>query len=279
MMWDSTVITYHVRPPEWIKWIKEPGADPVAWSPGFTLTTETSDTIVITDVVIAFPQFFLTEIWNPDHLKLTDYEVTPLGAGIVITATPGELRWRVEGMPAPETMTITKFFHVEPCTWTETIMEEYLDTYEQFEPRPIIINKLAPSLWIDSVYEPGVVPGQVATFTLNYSNTGGLENSVWITNTFPAVAPFRSSNPEPDDYDQDDGLWAAWYFPELSMNATGAITVTVTITDTAAVTDTYTIWDGIYDHVGELADEVTTTFQTRRLYIPIILRNWGYSNG
>ena len=71
--------------------------------------------------------------------------------------------------------TLTKWFHVEPCTWTLTLLDEalWLDGLDP-DVRPVPIHKLPPELWIDA---EGAhrgrwrLPGQPANFTLLYSAT------------------------------------------------------------------------------------------------------------
>ena len=149
---------------------------------------------------------------------------------------------------APMTITLTKWFHVEPCTWTETVLWEelWLDQVE-LEQRPVLIHKLPPALWIDAIGGGEVQAGQPAQFTLLYGNTGGYENSVGIYNNFPPEAPFVSSVPPPDIVDPS-GLFVQWNVGDLPQGAQGTIDVTVEITTTAPPSTTITIWDYIFDH-------------------------------
>jgi len=83
-------------------------------------------------------------------------------------------------------------------TGTVTVLDEILSPrFGPIENRPITIVKLAPLLSINSAYDPQVLAGFPATFTLSYSNTGGYENDVWITNTFPISATFAPKTSAP----------------------------------------------------------------------------------
>jgi PKD repeat protein len=195
------------------------------------------------------------EIWDPAHLQLLDWAAT---GGSVITGT-GHLTWTGQILE-PMTVTLTKWFHVEPCTWTQTLLQEELWLDEELlAERPVLINKLPPDLWIDSAYDPMVCPGTLAEFMLGYGNLGGYENMVTVRNEFPPEAPFASSDPPPDDVDPA-GLWAEWWVGDLPQDAEGYITVTVAITDTALPGDLPAIYDWIIDHVGQPADMTAITF-------------------
>ncbi len=87
------------------------------WTPGFTATVETSDTVEVVDVIRINPNdlFILTEDWNPAELDLITWTIEPPGSTTVITGV-GQLI--VEGrLDHPDVVTVTKYFHVEPCNW------------------------------------------------------------------------------------------------------------------------------------------------------------------
>ena len=180
----------------WLKWVNNR-----PWQPDMAVTIETSNTIKVTDVITTLPNdsLILTEEWNPAHLKLRDYQFEPLDASI--TVEDGKLTWEVpEG--APRVYRLTKWFHVEPCTWRSTILSEELSAGGQLiDERPVTFNKTPPSLWIDSGGGRPVHPGDVVTFTLQYGNSGGFENGVMIRNEFPATGLFAWANPSPDRVD------------------------------------------------------------------------------
>ena len=219
------------------------------------------------------PAFAQIETWNPEHLRLLDWAAT--GGEVFIGV--GRVEWTGE-IIAPATITLTKWFHVEPCTWTETVLWEelWLDQTE-LEQRPVLVNKLAPVLWIDSVGGGDVLAGEPAQFTLLFGNTGGFDNDVWIRNDFPPTAPFVSSVPPPTNVDPG-GLWAEWYVAGLPQGAQGAIDVTVMIEPTLPPSTTIEIWDGIFDHTGALRDWVIIIFHVRSpeqyIYLPVVYKNF-----
>ncbi len=81
----------------------------------------------------AMPIFGQIETWDPTRLRLLDWAAT---GGQVIVALD-RVEWTGE-IVAPMTITLTKWFHVEPCTWTETVLWEelWLDQVE-LEQRPV----------------------------------------------------------------------------------------------------------------------------------------------
>ena len=138
----------------WGKWVNgEP------WNPDLVVTAETSDTIVVVDVVTTLPNdpLELVERWDPAHLKLTEHRVEPDGSSVQIGDS--ELVWDVpEG--EQRVFTLTKWFHVEPCTWTITTLAEDLWLGDNvLERRPTLIDKKPPLLWIGSARDPEVYPG------------------------------------------------------------------------------------------------------------------------
>jgi subtilisin family serine protease len=227
----------------WDKWI-----DGEPWSPGISVTRETSDTIEIIDVVSSTSPFTLTEMWDSSHLVLIDHELNPPGAGSVTTAD-GQLQWTRLSGPA-EPVTLTKRFHVETCTWTSTILEEelWLDG-GVFEERNVTVAKDMPDLWIDAAYEPEVGSGEFVTFTLLYGNTGGYENDVQLRSEFVPEGRFVSSDPWADQL-STAGLWAEWDVGDLAKNDSGSIDVTVEIADGLVPSDTVEIWNVVHNHVG-----------------------------
>jgi hypothetical protein len=239
------------QPYEWLKFVN--GA---RWTPGFSITVQTSDTIQVTEIVTTGLPFTLIENWNPEHLSLLDWQVSP--GGIVIPG-PGHLEWfQPPGGLGP--WYIVKRFHVEQCTWLNTMLDELLmvDPLPP-EPRPVLINKLPPELWIDAVGGGPAWAGQPANFTLIYSNTGGYENNVVIYNNFPPGAPFLSSVPPPDII-SPDYLFAQWFVGDLPQGAQRNIDVTVMISPTLPPSTTLEIWDYIFDHTNQLRGSVMIPF-------------------
>ncbi|MGD8463922.1 MAG: SdrD B-like domain-containing protein [Anaerolineae bacterium] len=249
------------------------------WVPGLTVTAETSDTIEVVDTVILpfrepsqderqqLPEWFLVESWNPDELALIDVELDSFTS---VISSSGLLTWTIPLYQTPvPTATITKTFHVEPCTWTSTTVQE--DLYEfwievppqQIDARPFVVQKTPPVLTIDSTYNPEVTPGEQASFSLDYGNSGGYENDVMIRNDFPAEAPFVSAVPAPDREDAG-GAWVEWDVGDLGNGDSGSIDVTVAIQAGLPHSTTMVITDVIYNHVDEIADSTTITFHVNQ---------------
>jgi uncharacterized repeat protein (TIGR01451 family) len=199
--------------------------------------------------------FAQIEYWDPAHLSLLDWNAT----GGQVSVGSDSVTWTGEILE-PTTITLTKWFHVEPSTWiTTTLWEELWLDGNELEQRPVLIEKLPPELWIDAAYDPEVYADQPASFTLNFGNTGGYENDVRVRNEFPAEAPFDSSVPPPDRQDPN-GLWAEWDVGDLPMDAQGSIEVTVMIQPDVPADTIIEVWDGIFNHLGELADDVFIDF-------------------
>jgi len=248
-------------PLEWEKRI-----DKHNWTPGISVTVETSDTLQVTDVITPILPFDLVDRWQPRTLTLLDYEIEPFDAGTVITST-GWLTWTVSSGVA---ITLTKWFHVEPCTWRETVLTEELWVEGLLARTKLIsITKLSPELWIDSLYEAEVTAGQPLTFKLRYGNNGAYENDVSIRSTFPVTAPFVSSVP-PADRKDPAGLWAEWDTGDLTRGQESNIEVTVAIADTLEPAS-INIRGYINDHIDEQRDlaEITFYWQPLYLYLPL----------
>ena len=137
---------------------------------------------------------------------------------------------------------------------------------------PFIVVKDQPQLWIGSVYQPEIIAGWPATFTLNYGNLGGYESAAWIINEFPPEALFADAAPYPDNV-APDRLGVRWNLGGLATDARSSIVVTVSVTSALPTSSTVTIWDGIFNHVGELQDETfITAVSGRQIYLPLVMR-------
>ena len=246
--------------PACLQWDKQINGE--AWIPDLTLTTEVSDTIAVVDVFTTNQPIDLLEEWDPDRLYLIDWMIEPQ-LGFTVSGS-GSLLWSVP--PGGfQVLTMTKWFHVEPCTWTDTALVESLGSQgQELETRVVPIHKLPPELWIESYYDPTAYAGESAFFELEYGNSGGYENSVTITNTFPSEAPFVWANPAPDEVDAA-GLWARWQVGDLAGGSTGAIVVEVAVQSGLEPGPLDPIWDGIYNHAGELKDETAIEFTVAEL--------------
>ena len=241
-----------VQCPDCLEWSKQ--VNGASWFPDLTVTSETSDTITVVDVLTTNLPIDLFETWDPDRLDLLDW-ITQPSSGSTVPGT-GSLVWSVP-TGGFQVLTMTKWFHVEPCTWTETVLAETLESQQQeIETRLVPIQKLPPDLWIESNYDPTAYAGEAAFFELVYGNGGGYENHVTITNTFPTTAPFVWADPWPDEVDPT-GQWATWNVGDLAGGSTGTILVEVSLGPGLAPGTPIAIWDGIYNHSGELQDETT----------------------
>lgn len=143
---DETEVIYHVPAPTWDKWVNG-----VPWHPDLEVPAWTSDTLTVVDVISTRSGAAIVENWNPEHLALTGYITEPV-AGIILSGT-GFLSWEFP-MGVPETITITKFYHVEPGAWDYTVLwEELWMEAGEWERRPVHVEKI-PS---EFVYLPLVV--------------------------------------------------------------------------------------------------------------------------
>lgn len=243
-----------------------------SWLPALDPGTSTPQGMPFIIEGSALPAWAQIEIWDPARLLLLDWVAT--GGNVVVT--PGRVEWTGE-LTATETITLTKRFHVEPSAWAQTLLgEEFWLGPTMVEERPVIINKLPPMLLINAVGGGSVYAGDQASFTLNYSNTGGAENNVMIRSEFPATAPFKSSTPSPSRVDPA-GRWAEWDVALLAKDAAGAINVTVTIQPALPPSTTIEIWGKIFDHIDVLRGEAVVIYHVelpyRDIYLPIIKRN------
>jgi uncharacterized repeat protein (TIGR01451 family) len=246
-----------VPDPGWEKTV-----DGVLWTAGLSITTQTSDTFGVTDVITAGRPFTLTDLWDNDRLQLIAVRVEPPLAD-VFTVT-GALT--VMGDAAtPEMVTVTKHFLTLPSTWTHTLVSETLDVVGAypgddhfFVERPFTVNKLAPVLDIGSAPpSQEVYAGGAVKFTLSYTNTGGFENAVSITSTFFVTAPFLYADPKPDSV-ASDRTWARWDVGNLVDGDSGEIDVYVFVAESVDTGTSITLTSGLYNHIGGLEDEIET---------------------
>ncbi len=246
--------------PRVLKWDKS--VNGVGWTPAMVVSVETSDTMKIIDVIVGWSDSDLTlvEQWNPLHLKLIDWSVEP--AGIPVVTDPDKLTTTLP--ESNQVYTITKWFHVEKCTWGETILHERVLMGEVLlDEKPVTIRKMPPILWIQGTNNnPSVYAGDVVSFILDYGNLGGYENDVMIRNTFPITAPYVHAEPSPDRQDPA-GTWVEWDLGDLANGASGVIEVVIAIDETLPPSTTFVIWDGIFNHVGDEVDVVELMFHVQ----------------
>jgi hypothetical protein len=250
------ILTIHVVgafPAHALNWVKTLDGSSI-----HEVTRELCDTIIVVDNISSDPQMTvtLTDEWNPAELALLDYDVT---AGTVSTAS-GFLEWSVTATTGSVSM--TKWFHVEQSTWSQTILQETLTPAEGSQlTQSITVNKYLPVLWIDSSCVPLVYSGESAVFAIQYGNTGGYENSVMIRSVFPPQALYASANFVPDRKDPA-GTWAEWDVGDLAEGSQSTIQVTVAIAPDLPPSTEIEISSGIYNHVDDQQDTTLTKFAT-----------------
>ena len=256
--------------PRPLKWDKS--VNSVVWTPGMVVTTETSDTIKVVDVIQGWPDTDLTlvEQWNPNHLKLIDWAVEPTSVSVI----PGNDKLTTTLPESNQVYTVTKWFHVERCTWRETFLEERVLMGEVLlDEKLVTIHKTPPILWIDGTNNPSVYAGDVVSFILDYGNLGGYETGVMIRNTFPITAPYVHAEPMPDRQDPA-GLWVEWDIGDLANGSTGVIEVVIAIDESLTPSTTLTIWDGIFNHVGDEVDAVELSFHVEPRPPDLVWEKW-----
>jgi hypothetical protein len=91
---------------------------------------------VLDDLAFLPSTFAQIETWDATELHLLDWAAT--GGDVIVQ--PDHLVWTGEIVP-PTTITLTKWFHVEPCCWTETLLGEELRLGQVgLEQRPVLIH-------------------------------------------------------------------------------------------------------------------------------------------
>jgi len=250
--------------PDWRKWVN--GEE---WTPEIEVTVEVSDTIEIMDVLTAPVSFGLVESWDPSRLKLLDSQAD----GGSVTPGDGSLLWSVVSPAGP--VTLTKWFHVEPSTWTETTLTEELSIGALGFARSVPIFKTPPVLWIDGPGTVGFEGGEVVSFTLLYGNLGGYENGVMVRGEFPDAAPFVGSEPSANRVGPA-GAWAEWDVGDLAKNDEGGIEVAVATAGELPSCARLPIFGRIHNHVDQPVGEVLVDLLhvPCQLYVPLVLRNY-----
>ncbi|MFO7892756.1 MAG: hypothetical protein R6U63_03385 [Longimicrobiales bacterium] len=246
-------------------WEKRVDGQP--WEQDLVVTRETADAVVVTDVITALEPFTLTESWDPAHLSLVDWDVVPPVADVITGV--GSLQIVGPAGP-PEAVMVEKWFYVQPCDWTTTVLEEELvvEGGPSFPVRSVTIEKQPPELWIESEYSNEVAAGTVASFTLEYGNTGGYENDVEIRSEFPTTAPIVYAEPPPDRVSMD-GQRAAWDVGDLATDHGGRIDVYVFIDERGPTSRTIAISNGIFDHFDVVKDEAPVDFHANADAFPV----------
>ncbi|MBN1246555.1 MAG: hypothetical protein JXC32_02800, partial [Anaerolineae bacterium] len=241
----------------WQTWVND-----VPWQTGMQVTTETSDTLKVVNVVTTLPNegSTLVETWTPGRLKLLDVQIAP--GGSAHTVEIGRVTWQLPEGDA-QVYTMTKWFHVEPSIWTTTVLTETVSVLGQQDTvRRITVNKIPPALWIAASGGADVWPGDVVTLALSYGNTGGYENGVSVRATFPNEAPLAWADPAPDET-APGGLSARWNVGDLAGGTSGEILIAIAVTETPPLPPTLQVWSGIADHVDVVRDQATATFDVQ----------------
>jgi hypothetical protein len=258
-----------VECPGRLTWATKVNGQP--WQSGVPVTVQTADTLTVNETVTG-TDFALDELWESDKLQLTGYEASD--GAVVVQA--GSLEWQVaQGQVVPHTLTL--WFRVLPCTWTDTTLAGTLSpACGQAEGKPVLVHKLPPVLWIDATYLRNVLPGQPAAFTLSYGNTGGYENDAMLRAEFPDEARFQQSVPAPSRVDPA-GLWAEWDVGDLAQGAQASIGVTALIAPDVPPLTTLLVTGDLYDHVDVVRDSATVEWTVGQVYsyrfLPVVGKN------
>jgi hypothetical protein len=240
------------------------------WTPDIEVTVDTSDTIQIQDVLSTSVGFDLNEFWDPSRLSLLDYD----WIGGDVTVEDGSFLWSAASPSGP--MTLTKWFHAEPCTWTETTISEELLIGGLGFARPVPVFKVPPVLWIDGPETREFEAGEVVSFTLLYGNLGGYENQVMVRSEFPDGASFVGSVPSADRVGPADE-WAEWDVGDLPKNAEAGIEVTVDTAGELPLCARIPIFGRIHNHLGQPVDEVLVDLlhaPCHQIYVPLVFKNY-----
>ena len=251
--------------PDWRKW-----ANGDEWTPEIELTVETSDTIQIKDVLSTSVGFELHEIWDPSRLSLLDSQA--VGGGVALG--DGSLVWSAGSPTGP--VTLTKWFHVEPSTWTETTIDEELLIGAIGFVRPVPVFKVPPVLWIDGPETREFEAGEWVTVTLLYGNLGGYEDDVMVRSELPDGASFVESVP-PADRAGPAGEWAEWDVGDLAKNTENGIEVTVATAAELPLCARIDIFGRIHNHLGQPVDEVLVDLlhvPCHQVYVSLVLKNY-----
>jgi hypothetical protein len=113
------------------------------------MTVPVFDTFSVTDVLTTRSAAAIVAHWDPERLSLEAYTLEPK-AGIVLSET-GFLSWEFPG-GAPGTITMTKWFEVEPAPETHSVLWEELWLEDlEWERRPVFVDKVEARLYLPMV--------------------------------------------------------------------------------------------------------------------------------
>jgi hypothetical protein len=179
---------------------------------------------------------------------------------------PARLDWSMAGTPtttagAGSPLTLTKYFTVAACTWSETLLDEQVwIAGGMLERRSIHLQKPPANLEIGGIYEREVGGGQTITFTLRYTNTSSREPDVEILTDFPAGTHFIEASHSPQEWDSSDGGWARWEIDWLAADEAEAWIITMAISEGVSIGAALPVNLSIYDHADTLHDVATLDF-------------------
>lgn len=260
-------------PPDWEKSIDE-----LPWQPDISLSKETGDTLLVEDIITPplgnLNGFALLEEWNPDELELVDFTISPPEYGQYVSSpSPGTWFFEVPIGVDFGAVTITKWFLVQTCNWSETTLMENLFYGQEVISKPFAVIKNQPLLGINSFFDVNINSGDIAEFILTYENAGGFESQAYILTEFPPGSAFFGSDPAPTEIGTT-GQWAKWDLGSLAFGDAGSIVVGVQIDPDLPPFTTLRIEAGIIDHVNLLEDETAIFFRTMQaLYLPLVICN------
>ncbi|MBN1314653.1 MAG: PKD domain-containing protein [Anaerolineales bacterium] len=250
-------------------------ANYIHWTDELSVTGQTSETLVLVDVVTATGTITWTQSWDPSRLELDGCEQNPIGESQVVSGT-GVLTWTIPGIGTPVTHFLTRTMIIKPCSWqTATATLEIWTDDGMSEQRSLLVKKFQPVLELSGRYSPEIEPGGTVTFTLIYSNTGGLENDVMLQTVFPAGSYLYSASPEPDDVDPS-GSPVAWNLGILAKDQWGEVRITTVITNSLQPGDKVVFSSVLYDHTGAEGATSITQFQVHgivwQVYLPFVVK-------
>jgi PKD repeat protein len=247
----------------------------IEWTKNLSVTGQTSETLILVDVITATKSITWTQKWLPGHLALNSIEKSPSDDSQVDVST-GIITWTISGETLPVTYYLTRTLIIKPCSWETTTITLDKSTADGLkEDRIIFLDKVLPELALSAKYSPSIEPGDIVTLTLLYSNTGGLESAAVLEVYLPSRANYLTASPLPDDADYTDST-IGWNLGVLAMDQTGKVTITVVMTDTLQPGDMVNISANLYDHSDDKVVTIDAQYQVPvtdwSIFLPLIIR-------
>ena len=226
------------------------------WQAWTVLGVTQTDIAFRLEGIVAPPVVAQIETWDPTKLHLLDWAAT--GGNVIVE--PNRVVWTNE-VVAPTTVTLTKWFHVEPCTWTVTtaVGGAVARRRSSWSSGRCIVHKLPPVLWIDAAYEPRpCLSGFPANFTLHLrQHRAAMRTTSGSATTFRPRRRSSARSRRPTESIPTASPVGRVGRRRPAAGRQGNIDVTVMIQPGLPPSTTIDIWDGIFDHTGELRDWVT----------------------